>query len=242
VKVARLIAVVGALWLVAGVGQASAAGAKHCAAPKKAATRGPVKQLKAGYATSCAKARRVAIAWNRKCEPVDGNLCFVKVGSDKWGCRSSRYVKYHVGGDPLAPPQMQATPDYFLKCALKETVKGRPSVNFRENGVIHDCQAPGGTKTSVAQVHSYFDASCAQAEAVAAEWGNRCTPGAADSTCSVDAHGERWKCRQVGEVRFGSTALYCSGQRTGGGLTAVSFAAVNIPEPAPPPPPPEEGN
>src|SRR4051794_37463005 len=233
-KAARLIAIVGVLLLVAGVGQAGAAGAEHCASPKRSATRGPVKQLKAGYATSCATARKVAVAWNRACEPIEGGLCFVRAAGDKWSCRSSRYVKYHVGGDPQAPPQMQRTPDYFLKCALKETVKGRPSVGFRENGVIHDCQAPSGTKTQVLAVHAYFDASCAQAVAVAAAWGDNCTAGDAGSSCTVEARGERWSCRQPGSPdSSGSAALACSGERTGGGRTAVSFAAAGA---APPPP------
>src|SRR3954453_16538060 len=236
-KVARLIALVGVLGLVAGIGQAGAAGAKHCAAPKKGATRGPVTQLKAGYATSCATARNVSIAWNRECDPGLGDLCIVRAAGNKWGCRSSRYVKYHVGGDPQAPPQMEPTSVYFLRCALKETVKGRPSVAFRENGVIHDCQAPTGTKTAVARVHAYFDATCGQAEAVAAEWGDNCPLGDAGSSCKVEARGERWTGRQPGAVEDGFALLLCPGERTGGGLTAVSFETVSSHEPPPPPPP-----
>jgi len=36
---------------------------------------------------------------------------------------------------------------------------------------------PTGTKTAVSSVSAFFDATCGQAEAVAAAWGNTCTLG-----------------------------------------------------------------
>src|SRR5689334_20680619 len=99
-------------------GGAGGASNTHCKAPK--GTHGPIKGLKAGYATSCATALKVAKGWDDKCGPSI-ELCGVSVAGNRWSCR-------------IIPANSH---DLYVRCGLQKTTRGRPVVNFHQSGAVH---------------------------------------------------------------------------------------------------------
>src|SRR5689334_22170478 len=214
-------ALVAAMFCAAG---ADAASVTKCKAPK--GTRAPTKALHAGYATSCATARKVAKAWDSKCEPSLAT-CSVTVGANRRSCRNTVYDR--------APYRSRV----YAKCALKETTRGRPSVNFFQAGAVHKCERPQGVQAQIRFLTGYYAANCGSATAVAQGWDAACEPGEDQSTCGFDARGEHWNCQQFGRPGVdASYSYFCTGERTGGGRTAVTFAVRIMPLP---PGVPDEG-
>jgi hypothetical protein len=222
---AVLLVVVGVVLLLLPAGGASAAGAKKCPSPK--GMRAPAHDLKAGGATSCGTARKVAVSWDRRCEPQTA-LCSARAGGKQWPCRAS--INTNAG---------TLIPNVYVRCALEETTKGRPSVTFHQDGVIHSCARPQGTAAAIRFLTGYYDARCGTATKVAQAWDSACDPGEDGSTCSFDSGAERWSCRQVGDPKEAPVFNdYCSGTRTGKGRVAVTFAVGEVP---PPPGVPDSG-
>jgi hypothetical protein len=189
-------------------GTAQAASTTKCKSPKE--TRAPVRGLKAGYATSCAGAKKVVLAWENRCEPNNG-LCFFQSAGGRWGCT-------WVG---LTSP---TSTDVSLRCARKETTKGRPSVYFTEKGVRHGCGVPPNTRSDIRRVLSFYAVACGQATGVAAAWDAACTPGEQGSTCDFDSQGERWRCTQNGRPGIDFPFTYdCNGERTAKGRLALEL-------------------
>src|SRR5947209_2849062 len=85
-----------------------------CKAPK--GTRAPTRNVKAGYATSCATAQKVAKAWDNVCEPSGDRLCSVTVAGNRWSCALVGLYRSAL----------------YIKCALAETTRGRPAVKFQQ--------------------------------------------------------------------------------------------------------------
>lgn len=209
-----LVALLAAMFCAAG---ADAASNTKCKAPKH--TRAATKGLKAGFATSCATAKKVASGWDKNCEP-SGDLCSVTVAGNRWSCRPTIYDR--------APYRSRV----FVKCALKETTAGRPSVSFQQVGAVHQCERPQGVQAQIRFLVGYYAAKCPTATAVAQAWDAACDPGEDRSTCGLEARGERWNCTQFGRPGVDASYRYeCTGARTGGGRTALTFIVRIMPLP-----------
>jgi hypothetical protein len=192
-RVVTALIAVSALFALLSVSGASAASNSKCKSPT--GTRAPVTHLRAGYATSCAAAKKVAKGWDSQCQPFD-DLCFVSAAGNKWSCRATNYEQ-----------QPRYRSQIFLKCALKETTAGRPSVNFRETGAVHHCADPQGTRHQIYRLIGYY-AACGRALAVATAWDSACDTGEDGSTCTADAAGKRWTCKQAGRPGVDSGYRY----------------------------------
>jgi hypothetical protein len=206
--ICSLIVAAGLLALLP-VGGAMAASNGKCKAPT--GTREPITHLRAGYATSCATAKKVAKGWDNQCQPFE-TLCFAKVAGNRWSCRATNYDQ------PGYRSQL------FLKCALKETTRGRPSVNFRQTGVIHHCADPQGTRHPIAGVTGYYAVGCGRALAVARAWDSACDTGDGSSSCAAEAAGRRWTCTELGRPGVDpSYGYYCA---AAGDATRVIFSVA----------------
>jgi hypothetical protein len=196
------------------VGPADAAGVKKCKSPK--GTRAPVEGLRAGYATSCRTAKKVVAVWESLCEP-NQNLCFFDAAGARWGCT-------WVGLTRPDNPNL-SLPNISLRCAQKETPKGRPSVKFTEVGAVHKCATPTGTRSNVQGVVAYYEVGCSQAIGVATAWDKACAPADNGSVCEFDLQGEHWQCIQAGRAGVDFPYRYfCKGDRTVEGRLALAFA------------------
>jgi hypothetical protein len=217
-----LLLILGALLALTPAGAASAASNHKCASPK--GTRAPTRNLHGGLETSCAKARQVAVKWDRQCEVYTG-LCHFRVGGQQWSCRSSTYGQTHN-----APPESLSWVD--VKCGGKETSKGRPAVNFRQVNAIHPCKHPTGTDAQIRFLTGYYDAPCKVATPVAKGWDAACDPGEDGSSCSFSAAGDRWMCKQSGRPGVDAGYSYvCTSPGVGKGRPAVTFGVRIMPLP-----------
>src|SRR4051812_2149697 len=198
---AVLLIVLGLVLLLLPAGGASAAAQKKCSrAPK--GTLAPIRGLKAGYATSCSTARKVAADWARNCEgaPTPVDLCPAHGAGKRWLCRTNVYPTGPPRPLDLIPRPFES--DLYVRCALGETVKGRPVINFHQNKVAHSCARPTGTAAAVRFLGAAYEVHCAKATKVARAWDGTCTPGADGSTCDFTSDGERWSCLQSGDTQY----------------------------------------
>jgi hypothetical protein len=207
---------------------ASAASNQKCKAP--GGTRAPTRDLHAGFATSCATAKAVARKWDRQCEPST-ELCQVRGGGRRWSCRATNLNGTHG-------VKARYLSFVYVKCGGKETQKGRPAVNFHQEGVIHTCTPPGGPAAPFRFLTAYYDAPCTLATLVAKGWDAACDPAEDHSRCGFDVEGRRWTCEQQGRPGVDPVYRYvCTSPGTGNGRPAVLFG-VDVPLQQPPVPGP----
>src|SRR4051812_48312218 len=211
---ALLFVLVGLVLVLVPAGGASAASQKKCSrAPK--GRLAPIRGLKAGYATSCSTARKVVADWIPNCEDTAADLCSARAAGKRWSCRANAYPEGPPQPLPLIHRPFEL--DLYVRCALKETTKGRPVVNFHQTRVGHACARPDGTAAAIRFLSGYYKVHCAKATQVARAWDSACDPGADRSTCDFTSDGAQWSCVQNGDEKYTYLAYVCTNAQSNNG-------------------------